>query len=123
MQKQPGKKYIVEVLWVSPHSGRLAPSGRYLGVASSMPDKLWSGAPYSRRDEDICRGPDTWVFFNREDAEAFKHLVVEFYTQNPQYFVIDDEGRCVLDEDGKPIVAWKPDPWIWTEELEEVETL
>ena len=52
-----------------------------------------------------------FLFEDETEAKTFARSVDEFYGKHPEdqsYFVIDDNGNRVLDENSRPIIAWMP---------------
>ena len=98
-------KYVVQVSWISPRSGKLAPSDKCLAVEDELCEQ--TGRKYMGYGRDEA-GQELYLFRHRSDAEAFRRTVEDFYLKTPQYFVVDDSKQRVQDEDGYAIVAWQP---------------
>jgi hypothetical protein len=100
------KRYAVKVVWSSPY-GKPAPSDRCL----SLTEEVWKDAGYVEYRNPtthsmVCH--ESFIFLELREAKEFKRRVDEFYSEHPQYFVINDECQPVI-EDGNPIVAWQPE--------------
>lgn len=97
------QKYIATVNWVSPQHGGLADINKKM--LSLLPD-LTDETGYIAFDGQ--HGEERYLFDSEFLALAFKAKVEDAHHKDPQYFVIDDAGETVL-EDGKPLVAWRPE--------------
>lgn len=94
-------QYIATVEWIRPSGGGVR-SGKLLSLdLSEIEDTEYVATSIDISDE-------TFLFRSGEEAAAFKTQVEKRYAQNPRYFVIDDNGNEVLDDDGEPTVAWEP---------------
>jgi hypothetical protein len=96
------QKYLVEVYWVKPGGGPYANSAKMLSIAE---EALESGIQWFAFTVD---GTEGYLFESLSQAKNFKTEVEKLYSNNPRYFVIDDDGNVVNDKGGDPIVAWEP---------------
>jgi hypothetical protein len=99
--------YAAHVRWVKSESGHPAPSYKLLSIgdewnSETVPFVAYTGSNY------FCEPHEMFLFGNREEAETFKHQIEKSHKADPRYFVIDDDGSLVLDEEGNPVVAWVP---------------
>ena len=78
------------------------------GRIVEFPPELCEGVPYFECDN--ADGPERFCFHSLDEASAFKVKLENYYEQNPDtwHCVIDDDGSRVLDDHGRPIVAWFP---------------
>jgi hypothetical protein len=97
-------KFMVEVFWAKPGGGPLANSTKMLSLNEEV-EALQFEIPWIAYSFDWI---ERYLFESSEQAKNFKTQVDKLYAKNPRYFVIDDEGNVVKDEDGEPIVAWEP---------------
>ena len=100
--------HAVHVQWVKPETGRLAPSGKLLSLGDewnsvTVPFLAYAGGEHFGEPHEM------FLFRSREEAETFKQQVEETYKADPRYFVINDDGTFVLDEEDNPVVAWVPE--------------
>jgi len=93
--------YFVNVAWVNPRTGSLAPSDRLLHLEHSHTPETYLAFD--------CEHWERYLFASKGEAVVFKQSVTTAYRKKPQYFVIDDDGNVVQDSDGDPIVVWEPE--------------
>jgi hypothetical protein len=97
--------WMVEVRWVNPQTGRFASPDKMLSLdcGENAPFVAYKGP------DEFSDNREAYLFSRKREAESFKHCVESGYAASPSYFVIDERHEPVLDENGKPIVAWEPD--------------
>lgn len=99
-KKPVQEKYKVIVEWINPRTHRPAPSNR---MGLSLPEMLQTWTSFSNDD-----GEQNYYFDDLDSAQEFVELATKQYADDPQYFVLNNDGELEKDEDGDPIVAWVP---------------
>jgi hypothetical protein len=114
--------YQVEVQWVSPCTGKIAPPDKMLGLPDRVNDANFPFIGYKGANEfGECR--EGFLFEDRRKATQLKEYIEWYFAENPQYFVINGDGERVLNDQGEPIVAWKPEVTVTALAKEEAEEI